>query len=100
MNDIKKLIEDLKDVERGGTEAARDLRETDPKTSYWFYSLSEVCGKAAEELKGRIPMPAELEGGGQGSHGWFYVCGECHGNIGSVDKFCRHCGHPIDWSGK
>ena len=50
MNNIKKLIEDLKDVERGGAEAARDLRETDPKTSYWFYSLSEVCGKAAEVL--------------------------------------------------
>lgn len=98
MNDIKKLIEDLKEVERGGAEAARDLRETDPKTSYWFYSLSEVCGKAAEELKGLIPMPAEIEGGGQ--HGWFYVCGECHGNIGTLDKYCRHCGHPIDWGGK
>ena len=97
MNDIKKLIEDLKDVERGGNEAARDLRETDPKTSYWFYSLSEVCGKAAEELKGLIQMPAEIEGGDKS---YFFTCGECHGNIGSWDKFCRHCGHPIDWSGK
>lgn len=93
MNDIKKLIEDLKDVERGGTEAARDLRETDPKTSYLFYSLSEVCGKAAEELKRLIPVKREIEGGG---FTWFYVCEECHGQVDSRDGFCRHCGHPLE----
>ena len=97
MNEIRKLIEDLKDMERGAMEAARDLREMVPKTSYTFFSIAEVSKKAAEELKGRIPMPAEIEGGGTT---WFYACGECHGNIGTWDKFCRHCGHPIDWSGK
>lgn len=97
MNEIRKLIEDLKDMERGAMEAARDLRETDPKTSYTFFSIAEASKKAAEELKGLIPMPAEIEGGGTT---WFYVCGECHGSIDTRDKYCRHCGHPIDWSGK
>ena len=98
MNEIGKLIKDLRDIESGATEAARGLRETDPKLSYTCFSIAEASGKAAEELKALIPMPAEIEGGGQ--HGWFYVCGECHGNIGTLDKYCRHCGHPIDWSGK
>lgn len=97
-NEIRKLIEDLKDMEHAAMKAARDLRKTDHKMSYIFFYIAEESKKAAEELKGRIPMPAELEGGGQ--HGWFYVCGVCHGNIGSLDKYCRHCGHPIDWSGK
>ena len=97
MNEIRKLIEDLKDMERGATEAARGLRETDPKLSYTCFSVAEASGKAAEELKALIPMPAEIEGGGST---WFYVCGECHGSIDTHDKYCRHCGHPIDWSGK
>ena len=97
MNEIRKLIECLKDMEHGAMDAARDLRETDPKTSYTFFGIAEASKKAAEELKGRILMPAEIEGGGTT---WFYVCGECHGSIDTRDKFCRHCGHPIDWSGK
>lgn len=97
MNEIRKLIEDLKDMEHAAMKAARDLRKTDHKMSYIFYYIAEESKKAAEELKGRIPMPAEIEGGGTT---WYYVCGECHGSIDTRDKYCRHCGHPIDWGGK
>lgn len=93
MNDIKKLIEDLKDVERGGTEAARELRETNPKLSYTIFSIADVSRKAAEELERLIPVKRELEGGG---YRWFFVCEECHGYVGTTDKFCRHCGHPLE----
>ena len=97
MNEIRKLIMQLKDMEQAALDAAKNLRSSDPRLSYTLFMNSELCGKAAEELKGRIPMPAEIEGGDKS---YFFVCGECHGDIGSVDKFCRHCGHPIDWSGK
>ena len=97
MNEIRRLIADLKEMEDATARSARNARDTDPKLSYNLFLYSETCKKAAEELKGRIPMPAEIEGGDKS---YFFVCGECHGDIGSVDKFCRHCGHPIDWSGK
>ena len=97
MNEIRRLIADLKEMEDATARSARNARDTDPKLSYNLFLYSETCKKAAEELKERIPMPAEIEGGDKS---YFYVCGECHGNIGSWDKFCRHCGHPIDWSGK
>ena len=29
---------------------------------------------------------------------WWWVCGECHGPICDVDKFCRHCGREIEWN--
>lgn len=45
-------------------------------------------------LKGQDPVPAELEGGGSS---WWWVCGECHGQISKGDRYCRHCGHEIKW---
>ena len=97
MNEIMNLIKDLKTMEDVLLKAARAERDGDKRLSCCLYLDSATCQKAAEELKGRIPIPAEIEGGDKS---YFYVCGECHGNIGSLDKFCRHCGHPIDWSGK
>ena len=92
MNDIRKLIADLKDIERRTLEAARGSRETDPQMSYTFFSISNASGKAAEELKQLVPVKREMEGGGRT---WFFVCEECHGQVGGTDQFCRHCGHPL-----
>ena len=43
-------------------------------------------------LKQQEPMEPEIEGGGPT---YWEVCGECHGTLGSMDKYCRHCGRPI-----
>ena len=72
---------------------------------------SQVCDKCIrtvtqqarkiEDLQERIAImgepqtaEAELEGGGSK---WWHVCGECHGSIGTSDKYCRHCGRLIVW---
>ena len=47
---------------------------------------------AEELLKKYIPVEKEMEGG---SSSWWLVCPECHGNIGSSDLFCRHCGQAV-----
>jgi hypothetical protein len=43
------------------------------------------------------PVSAEYEGDRKST--WWYVCGECHGTIDTNDRYCRHCGNEIDWSG-
>ena len=93
MNDIKNLIEDLKTVEGVLLKAAKAERDGDQRLSYCLFWDSETCKKAAEELKGLIPVKREIEGGGTT---WFYVCEECHGQVDSRDRFCRHCGHPLE----
>ena len=45
-------------------------------------------------LKAWDPLAPEIEGG---SVTWWWVCGECHGEVGSRDKYCRHCGREIAW---
>lgn len=30
---------------------------------------------------------------------WFYVCGECHGQVNWHDPVCSHCGWRLDWNG-
>ena len=39
---------------------------------------------------------AELEGG---SHTWWYVCGECHGQIDWHTPTCPHCKRKVNWNG-
>ena len=93
MNDIKKLISDLEEMHKGSIETSKDLRTIAPGISYTCFQISEVAEKAAEELKRLIPVKREIEGGGLR---WFFVCEECHGSVGSLDGFCRHCGHPLE----
>ena len=93
MNDIKMLISDLEEMHKGSIETAKELRSISPQMSYTFFQISEVSGKAAEELKQLIPVKREIEGGGST---WFYVCEECHGQVDSRDGFCRHCGRPLE----
>lgn len=40
------------------------------------------------------PMPAKMESGGIS---WWYVCGDCHGDINLHDHYCRHCGRKVSW---
>ena len=93
MNDIKKLISDLEEMHKGSIETAQELRNISPQMSYTFFQISEVSGKAAEELKRLIPVKREIEGG---NISYFFVCEECHGQVGGTDGFCRHCGHPLE----
>ena len=93
MNEIKKLINDLEEMHKGSIETAKELRSISPQMSYTFFQISEVSGKAAEELKQLIPVKREIEGGGRS---WFFVCEECHGQVDSRDGFCRHCGRPLE----
>ena len=30
---------------------------------------------------------------------WWFVCGECHTQVGRCDKYCRQCGLMLDWEG-
>ena len=48
-----------------------------------------------ELLAEKDPLPAELEGGGST---WWYVCGDCHGEININDHYCRHCGRGVTWT--
>ena len=70
------------------------VREEDPALSYSYFVHSEVCKETAEAMERLEPKESQPEGGGRS---WFYVCGECHGQIDPRDKFCRWCGHPIRW---
>lgn len=93
--DIKKLISNLKDIERGFMELAIDLRISAPGRSFTASSISLTAADAAELIKSMIPKEIELEGGG---NSWWQVCPECHGYVDSADAFCRHCGQAIkDW---
>lgn len=58
-------------------------------------NCTKAVGKdALELLKAWDPLAPEIEGG---SVTWWWVCGECHGEVGSRDKYCRHCGREIAW---
>ena len=94
VQEIKELIDQLKEAEEVHLKVAKDLRETDQKMSFFHYKLSELMKTAAEVLGRQMPVAAENEGGG---NSWFYVCGECHGQIDPKDSYCRHCGRWITW---
>ena len=31
---------------------------------------------------------------------WWYACGNCNEALDVNDKYCRHCGKPIDWESR
>lgn len=86
MSAVQKAI---KSVER-----ARQLLGNKPEQGLDDYVLLEALSDAADGLQLR-QAEAEMEGGG---HNWFFVCGECHGLLGSNDKYCRNCGVEIKWA--
>lgn len=56
-------------------------------------SKHETLSRMLDELlKEQEPVPLEMEGGG---YNWYPVCGACHGVIGDMDSYCKHCGTPV-----
>ena len=47
-------------------------------------------------MSGRVHAEVELEGG---YPWWFYVCGECHGNVNYLADECKHCHALLSWEG-
>lgn len=94
VQEIKELIDQLKEAGEVHLKVAKDLRERDQEMSFFHYKLSEQMRTATEQLERQLPVAAEIEGG---KDSWFYVCGDCHGQIDTKDKYCRHCGKWITW---
>ena len=56
-------------------------------------SKHETLSRMLDELlKEQDPVEPEMEGGG---YNWYPVCGACHGVIGDMDSYCKHCGTPV-----
>ena len=69
--------------------------------SQWVYITKNEAEKCLELAKAKeallsAPVHSEIEGGGSS---WWYVCGECHGQIDNKDSYCRHCGRKVKWDG-
>lgn len=71
-------------------------KKLDSKWVYILVSEAEKCLELAEAEDTIMmnPVPAEIEGGGCN---WWYVCGECHSSLNSIDKYYHECGRKIKW---
>lgn len=71
-------------------------KKMDSKWVYILVTEAEKCLELAEaeDTIFMQPVEAELEGGG---HNWWYVCGECHSNLNTYDKYCHECGRKIKY---
>ena len=61
----------------------------------YFVSMQYGCNRQQMEkdaLELLSPVPPDMEGGG---FSWYPVCGACHGVIGDMDSYCKHCGTPV-----
>ena len=56
-------------------------------------SIAEEYRKEHPELYAKA-VPVEIEGGG---YNWWYVCGECHGQVNTGDRACGHCESTLRW---
>ena len=57
-----------------------------------IWELQDQVEYITDKLKEQEPVPSEMEGGG---YNWYPVCGACHGVIGDMDSYCKHCGTPV-----
>jgi hypothetical protein len=92
--DIKKLRERLRIQSEQLQKLSVAMRDTAPEASFMVFIGSQTCKEAEDELERLEPVESYPEGS---AGSWFYVCGECHGQLDPKDKFCRSCGHPIKW---
>lgn len=90
--DEKTMIKNLGILADYFLQVAIAERDKDIDLSFKCYQCSDMLKEVAERI---TPAEAEIEGGGSS---WFYVCGECHGAINPKDKYCRHCGRPVEWT--
>lgn len=87
--DSEKVINCLTDIEN--IMIARQEICPREELQYWI-ELQEGVADAIALLKEQEPVPSEMEGGG---YNWYPVCGACHGVIGDMDSYCKHCGTPV-----
>ena len=90
--DEKTMVKNLGILADYFLQVAIAQRDKDIDVSLKSYQTSEMMKDLAERI---TPAEAEIEGGGAS---WFFVCGECHGQIDRSDGFCRNCGHPVEWN--
>lgn len=86
----KELRDRLEVVQKELFDAAVRIREESLGLSYTLYQYAKTAKDAVKRL---TPVKRDMEGGG-GS--WFAVCEECHGQVGQLDLYCRHCGRPLE----
>ena len=68
-----------------------DYQIGQPVTVY-FKDTMQQKGYCEPDME--IPIKPDAEGG---YPSWWYVCGECHGEIGNGDSYCKHCGQKVLW---
>ena len=84
----------LKNTKKHLQTQIKTAKALDSNFVYILVSEAEKCLDLAEAEDTILsePVPYEVEGGGST---WWYVCGECHGNVDGWDNYCKHCGRKI-----
>ena len=52
--------------------------------------------KKEQNKKEQDSVIVEIEGD---RWSWFYVCGDCHGQVNWHEPVCSHCGRELNWNG-
>ena len=90
--EAEKIVLQLREAAKTDMNIATSLRTEAPESSKFWFKMAELMETAAKTLESRMPVEAELEGGGTT---WWYVCGDCHGAVDKSDLYCKHCGRPL-----
>jgi len=90
MNKREKVINGLRSIKT--YLASQAIETTDSFAREGFIESQKDIDDALALLKDQEPVPPEMEGGG---FSWYPVCGACHGVIGDMDSYCKHCGTPV-----
>ena len=64
---------------------------------------AELAYDALALLKEQDAVEPYITGSGESfetAETWWYACGNCNEALDVNDKYCRHCGKPIDWEGR
>ena len=86
MKDTKNLVKRLKSQIAAAKEVDGDFA----------YITIGDAKRILRMLERSRTVKAEPEGGGKS---WWYVCSECHGNIGRWDRYCKNCGGEVERDG-
>ena len=81
---MSSLFEDLKE----GLQQALEIAKNRGVEYGGYFVIDEVAQPKEAEV--------EIEGGWPE---WWFVCGECHVQVSSMDIYCGTCGRRLDWSG-
>ena len=85
------MIDRMENLKKHLNTQIKKAKQLDSKWVYILKEEAETCLELAdaELITCAEPVETELEGGGSS---WWDVCSECHGQVGSYDQYCRHCG--------